>query len=112
MEQRPRPTCPDTIEYLQAIKNALKETNGTRETTATIWKSLKRPILRPRIQQFLYKTIHKAFMLGDKWKDIQGFEQRQLCRICKRVESMQHVLLECKADTWKIIWKKAKEMWP
>ena len=70
LEKRPRPPRPDAIENIRAAKDAIRETNGTQETTATIWKSLKRPILRTRIQQFLYKAIHKAFMIGDRWKDV------------------------------------------
>jgi hypothetical protein len=51
-------------------------------------------------------------MIGDRWKDVRDFEQRQLCRTCNSIESMQHILLECKVDARKIIWKKAKELWP
>lgn len=112
LERKPRPPRPDATEYIQATKQAVEETNGTRETTATIWKSLKKPILRPRIQQFLFKTIHKAYMIGDRWKDVRGSEQRKLCRTCKTVESMQHILLECKVNARKLIWTKAKEHWP
>ena len=93
-------------------KNAIEESNGTKETTATIWKSLRKPIFRPRVQQFLYKSIHKTFMIGDKWKDVRGFQQRQMCATCNKVESMQHILLECKVNARKLIWKKAKELWP
>jgi hypothetical protein len=28
--------------------------------------------------EFLYKSIHKAFMIGEKWKDgVQNFEKRK-----------------------------------
>ena len=111
-EKRPRPQRPDAIEYTTATKNAIEESNGTRETTATIWNSLRRPVLRPRVQQFLYKTIHKAYMIGDRWSDVRGHEQRQLCRTCNRTESMQHILLECTINARTIVWEKAKELWP
>jgi hypothetical protein len=112
LKKRPKPPHPDATEYIQAIKTAIEETNGTKETTATVWKSLRRPIFRPRVQQFLFKSIHKTFMIGDKWKDIQNFEQRQMCTICNKVELMKHILLECDANTQNLIWVKAKELWP
>ena len=63
IEQRPRPPRPDSIEYIQETRSAIEEINETQETTATIWISIKRKILRPRVQQFIYKTIHKVFMI-------------------------------------------------
>lgn len=86
----------------------MHECNTTNQTRSPI----TRPILRPRVQQFLYKTIHKAYMIGDKWRDVPGFQQRQICDTCKKVESMRHILLECKVNARKLIWKKAKELWP
>jgi hypothetical protein len=43
-----------------------------------------------------------------------GFEQRQPCSTCKKVESMQHILLECKPEAIvrTLMWKNAKEPWP
>ena len=112
IEQRPRPPRPDSIEYIQETRSAIEEINKTQETTATIWISVKRKILRPRVQQFIYKTIHKVFMIGDRWRGIRGYEQRQMCTICNEEESMKHILLECNTDARELIWKKAKELWP
>ena len=112
IEQRPRPPRPNSTEYIQESRDAIEEINGTQETTAKIWTSLNRQILRPRVQQFLYKMIHKAFMIGDRWKDVRGFEQCQMCTICNMEESMRHILLECNANVRTTIWEQAKEIWP
>src|SRR5258708_25675407 len=82
-------------ENLRITREAIEEVNGTRETNATIWKSLRKPILRPHVQQFLYRTIHKTYMIGDKWNNIPGCGETAICTTCGRTESMQHILLEC-----------------
>ena len=51
-------------------------------------------------------------MIGEKWRGIPNFEQRETCTICNRTESMQHILLECKSNTRKLIWRKARALWP
>ena len=112
LERRPRPPRPGPNENIQVAKHAIKQINGTQETTATIWESLKRNVIRPKIQQFLYKTINKTFMIGDRWRNIPGFEQRQTCNICGREESMRHILLECEAEARKLTWENAKKIWP
>ena len=56
--------------------------------------------------------MHKAYIIGDKWIGILNYKGRVKCLICRRIESMQHILLECKNNIHTLIWKKAKELWP
>ncbi|KAH9967101.1 hypothetical protein BJV74DRAFT_785242 [Russula compacta] len=67
---------------------------------------------RIRVQQFLYKALHNAFVIGHKWSRIPNFEMRAQCSICGEIESMQHRLLECNAIKRHLIWNEAKEFWP
>jgi len=50
---------------LQGIRDAILHFNGQCETDATIWKSFTKPILRTCVQQFLYKSMPQALMVGD-----------------------------------------------
>ncbi len=112
MEKRHTPPRHSTQENLRIIKVAIEQTNGTMETEAIIWKNNKKPVLRTRVQQFLFKTIHKAFMIGKKWNDIWNFEHRATCKVCGETESMNHIIINCNAIERHLIWAKAKEMWP
>jgi hypothetical protein len=81
-------------------------------TDATIWKSLRKPVLRTRVQQFLYKSIHQALMVGDVWNHIPNFEFRETCPTCNTTESMEHILTQCNANANRIIWNLAERTWP
>ena len=111
-QSRTKPPRPDAQENLQTTREALEQLNGTKETNPTIWIGMRKPILRTRVQQFLYKSMHKAYMIGDKWIGIPSYEDRAKCLICQRRESMEHILLECTNDIRTLIWKKAKDIWP
>ena len=111
-KRRTKAPRPDAQENLRMTREALERINGTKETDAMIWKDMRKPILRARVQQYLYKTMHKAYMIGDKWIGIPTYEGRAECLICQRIESMQHILLECENNIRTLIWTKAKELWP
>jgi hypothetical protein len=85
---------------------------STLETEGTIWKSLRKMVLQTRVRQFLYKTMHKAYMVGPIWRHIPGYEQRQHCAICNAEDSMEHLLTECNALTRRKVWELAQNTWP
>ena len=73
--KKAKPPRPDAQENIQKAREAIGRINGSQETDATIWKDIRKPIIRTRIQQFLYKTMHQAYMIGDKWNSIQNCEE-------------------------------------
>ena len=111
-KSRQPPPRQDAQENLQIIRRAIENINGTKETDATIWAGVRKPIIQTRVRQFLYKTIHQAYKIGEKWIGIPNGEQKALCTKCRQTESMQHILLQCQHDARKLIWEKAKELWP
>ncbi len=90
----------------------MEQISGTKETDTTIWKSTRKRAIRKRVQQFLFKTIHNAYMIGYKWSNIPGFEARASCPMCKETESMRHILIDCYSIAHHLVWAKAKELWP
>ncbi|KAH9976482.1 ribonuclease H-like domain-containing protein [Russula compacta] len=106
------PLKPSTRNNLQITKAAIESIRGTKETDATIWNDLRKPVLRFRVQQFLFKSMHNAYMIGDKWNHIPNFDMRAACAICGETESMQHILTGCNSIAHHLIWNQAKEMWP
>ena len=105
-------TPPIKPDLLQKIREAVSHLNGQSETDATIWKSLRKPILRTRVQQFFYKSIHQALMVGDVWNHIPNYTHRETCLTCLTTESMEHILTQCDARPNRIIWDLAKATWP
>ena len=78
LARRPSPTRPDARRNLEIARLAIKSITGSEGTDATIWTALRKPVLRTRVQQFLFKTMHKAFVIGDKWSHIPRFQNRAL----------------------------------
>jgi hypothetical protein len=108
----PRPT---TTQNLQLARTALETYNGNLETDETLWLGTRNRNLRPRIQQFLYKSLHGTQKIGDFWKHVQNFETRQLCTTCTTsptIETMEHILTSCAATPTEEIWKLAENTWP
>ncbi|KAH7908699.1 hypothetical protein BJ138DRAFT_1204115 [Hygrophoropsis aurantiaca] len=65
------------------------------------------------IKQFLYKSIHGAFKIGDFWNGIPNYEHRSKCSACTEdTESMEHIMVECTKSHQNLLWTLAKELWP
>ena len=77
-----------------------------------IWEDMQCPVLRQWTQQFLFKSMHNTYMIGNKWMHIQHHENRAYCNICHSIESMKHILLNCNSVAQCYIWGKAKTLWP
>jgi len=97
---------------LQLTRMAIKRITGGIETNAVIWKGTRKKTIRPIIQQFLYKTIHGTHLVGRYWSHIDGYEERERCTTCNEMESMSHILTQCKEKNTQTIWRLAKALWP
>ena len=56
--------------------------------------------------------MHETQKIGHFWTHIQGYEDRQYCPTCGTIESMDHILINCRAGPTHTIWNLAKESWP
>jgi len=101
-----------TRNNIQLTREAINQTLGTRETEATIWRNLRKPIIKPIIQQFLYKTMHGTHMIGKYWRNISRHEHREECTTCNTTESMEHILTTCRERTTQLVWTMARNLWP
>ncbi|KAG1889867.1 hypothetical protein F4604DRAFT_2003496 [Suillus subluteus] len=64
------------------------------------------------IRGFLWKNLHRAYRLGDFWLNIPNFEQRGTCKLCRGIESMEHILIECQDSLVRqTIWNLAEKLW-
>ena len=88
MEKRQRPTREGSEENIEEARRAIAMINKSQETTEMIWTNLKKPVLRHRVQQFLFKAMHKAYMIGNVWNEIPDHQDRAVCTTCNKTESM------------------------
>ncbi len=63
----------------------------------------------------MWKLIHDAQMVGDKWlRDNMPPElrERAYCKHCKdEVESMEHILFQCNAVGQELVWELTEALW-
>ena len=88
MEKRQRPTRESSKENIEEAKRVIVTINKTQETAETIWTELKKPVLRHRVQQFLFKAMHNANMIGSIWNEIPDHQDQAVCTACNEMESM------------------------
>jgi ribonuclease HI len=100
------------IRNLQRTRDAVKDYCGTLETDGAIWHSLRKKVLRTRVKQFLYKTMHNVYMIGSTWRHIPRSENRQFCAICHVEDNMEHILTDCNTPPRRLIWDLAHQTWP
>ena len=72
---------------------------------------MRNTLIRPKIRQFLYKTTHEIFMIGQYWSRIQAIQERQSCTTCSSIKSMSHILTQCQSSPTCIIWDLARTTW-
>ena len=54
--------------------------------------------------------IHDRVRCGTFFRHIPNWQDKQFC-ICGEVESVSHILLECKKSKQKYVWKEVKKTW-
>lgn len=112
LERKRIPTRQSTSNNIQRVREAIERYSGHSETDATIWKGMRNSSIRPKIRQFLYKATHEIFMIGQYWSRIQAVQERQSCTTCGSIESMSHILTQCRSSPTRIIWDLARTTWP
>ena len=112
LERKTPPTCPSSLRNIGLAREAVTQYTGNEETDATIWTNIRRKAIRPKIRQFIYKTMHDVFKVGNYWARIQVVAECRLCTACGEAESMNHILIQCQNSPPRTVWRLAKETWP
>jgi ribonuclease HI len=110
-EQKTITPCPATNRNLDITREAVMDYTGNSETNKTIWRSLRKHTIRLRVQQFLFKAMHSTPMIGERWSNIQGFEQRGECNTCRTIENMSHIMITCREALVTVVWELARKLW-
>ena len=56
--------------------------------------------------------MYSTQKIGTYWDHIPGYQDHQMCQLCGRTESMEHILIKCEEWPTRIIWQLARESWP
>ncbi|KAJ6470742.1 hypothetical protein C8R47DRAFT_1179547 [Mycena vitilis] len=99
---RSTPSRKTTEANIKLVQDAGLLQRGKTPTIASIWKSIK---------TFLWKSLHGAHRVGKFWTNIPGYEDRATCDSCGKLETIEHILLECECPGQAEIWKLAGEFW-
>ena len=64
-----------------------------------------------KIRDFLWKHAHEIYRLGAFWTHIPGLKSRAECPICKKYDTLEHIISECKSVERITIWCQANQLW-
>ncbi|KAJ3999730.1 hypothetical protein F5050DRAFT_1797644 [Lentinula boryana] len=103
-----------TDRNLMRIKNCIEDMFGYLPTSEAIWKSIRHKDFELKIQIFLWKAIHDAYWIGDRWRNAsmrEELQERAICQVCGEVDDMTHILTKCQSPGQELVWKLAGELW-
>ncbi|KAI9065870.1 hypothetical protein FKP32DRAFT_1646925 [Trametes sanguinea] len=89
-----------TTRTIDMVKKGLKEAYGVRNTDKAIWVALSRSTMTREVAQFVWKALHDLYMVGEQWLKPgmrPELQERATCKVCGVVESLEHILTECRA---------------
>ncbi|KAF6742768.1 hypothetical protein DFP72DRAFT_829668 [Ephemerocybe angulata] len=106
----------NTERMLEKTRAVLEELTGVNPTSGAIWTSLRRRKMATLTQKFCayaWRSLHEGYKLGKYWDNIDALrEDRMPCLECEApVESMDHILRECRVSGQELVWNLAKEIW-
>lgn len=103
-----------TEENLALTSATIEEITGVNHTPESIWRSLhqrKRTTLIQKFSAFAWRAVHGAQKVGEYWLQV-GNDEWAPCELCGvQIESMRHILFECRASGQEVIWNLARTAW-
>lgn len=96
---------------LDMTRYAVQDASGRLPTDTSICRVLRSPDIARNIRNFLWKTTHQLQKIGGYWENIPTMEIRATCRSCEEVESMDHILFECRGVGQSEVWALGRELW-
>lgn len=100
-----------TTARVTILKRYLAALPGADCEEKDIWRGLRAKDIRRPVADFLWKGIHGAHRIGSFWLKIPGKEGRATCPRCDDVESLEHILVDCRDVGQELIWGFARAAW-
>ncbi|KAI9069298.1 hypothetical protein FKP32DRAFT_1559974 [Trametes sanguinea] len=96
------------------VKEGVEVVCGRKPTEESIWRSLTTKHITRECRQFLWKVLHDAFMIGEKWlrpSIALPLRERAACGLCGATEDMKHILFECASEERIVTWELTEALW-
>jgi ribonuclease HI/exonuclease III len=100
-----------THRSIEKVKTATKELFKETPTEKAIWKSMRHKDITRKIRDFLWKHTHGMYRLGKFWDHIPGYEDRAMCPLCNKYDTLEHLISECDSTERVTVWKQANDLW-
>ncbi|KAH6904578.1 hypothetical protein BKA70DRAFT_1373392 [Coprinopsis sp. MPI-PUGE-AT-0042] len=110
---KPRYNRARTHRNIDLAQHAIEEINGDKPLPSNLWMSvMNKDVFTRRFSSYLWKTIHEGHKMGRYFEHIPNSEEMMSCSLCDtEVESMHHVLFECRGTGQEFVWKLFNETW-
>ncbi|KAI0820373.1 hypothetical protein BC628DRAFT_1330585, partial [Trametes gibbosa] len=79
----------------------------------TLWKSLGKEVILQEVRQWIWMTLHGAYMAGMHWLQpnmSDELKERVVYKICRQTKTIEHILFTCMAQGHKTIWLLLKHV--
>jgi 5-methylcytosine-specific restriction endonuclease McrA len=99
---------------LEKTKAEIDDAFGFQPTEVKIWKSMRCKDFSRQVRNFLWKTMHDAYVVGTHWlreSNSPEKKERSECQHCGKIDTMEHILTQCEVPGQKEVWQLAKETW-
>ncbi|KAI0738790.1 hypothetical protein C8Q80DRAFT_1222149 [Daedaleopsis nitida] len=96
------------------VLDGVKQSFGVCLDESNVWTSIRRKEISRECRQFLWMCIHNGYMVGHKWQRetmSAELQERAICKVCDEVESMEHILFDCRCTERGVIWELMEETW-
>ncbi|KAF6742180.1 hypothetical protein DFP72DRAFT_1054279 [Ephemerocybe angulata] len=104
-----------TVTNIESIQLVIEEINGEKPLESAIWASIaKGTTFTKKVKAFIWKSVHDGHKIGTYWAHIDSdpLTARMPCAICQApVESLTHILFECRASGQEAAWEVFNEIW-
>ncbi|OSC98167.1 ribonuclease H-like protein [Trametes coccinea BRFM310] len=108
MARQPQQERRATGKNLRLIEDAIKAWGQRAPASGALWEKLRRDPIAKKTRDFLWKCIHGAYRVGHYWDKIPGYEGRARCTTCGVVETMEHILQDCRATETDLVWRMVR----
>ncbi|KAH6911657.1 hypothetical protein BKA70DRAFT_1538928 [Coprinopsis sp. MPI-PUGE-AT-0042] len=102
-----------TDHNLDLVQNALEEVNGTKPLPPRVWLSVhNKDVFTRKFSSYIWKTLHEGHKMGRYFEHVPNANDWMSCALCDvDVESMAHVLFECRGTGQEAVWRLFHQVW-
>jgi len=95
---------------IEDAQEEIERITKNKPSRKQIWKAMQSPNFENKIGDMLWTIAQGRMKCGEYFKYIPEMSEKMMCE-CGEIESIRHIVFECKLNKSKQIWKEAKKTW-